>query len=214
MHIANTAFRTARGRDWTPERLERLDNAELLQLRDNAEKLGATEVVALCDAALEARPKAVSRRADAPAIARKARNLISRRAAFQARGVFVAEADTGWSGIRKSDGMVVMTLWAAAIRVIEGRCCQLLWAPNIDGARPWSETAAGKERLKHCELALERGGAEGLLVYGEQFDGEAAEHNARSVYGVDPERVVRFTVEKHGAEYWAVWGAKVEARPL
>jgi hypothetical protein len=51
-------FKTGSGQDWTPERIERLDTPELRQLRENAEKLGVTSVVALCDAALEARPRA------------------------------------------------------------------------------------------------------------------------------------------------------------
>jgi hypothetical protein len=205
-------FRSRPGRDWTSERVEQLETPEVQQLRENAEKLGATGVVALCDAALNTRPNAASR--SAPAAPKHFQRLISRRAAFQARGVFTADAQTGWSGVRKADGMVVMTLWAAAVRRDDGRCTQLLWKPNVGGARPWSDTAAGQERLRHCELALERGAAEGMLVHGEHFEGEAAEHNARTIYGVDPERVLRFRVEKRGEEYWAVWGAKGAARPL
>jgi hypothetical protein len=214
MQSRNIAFKPARGQDWTPERIERLDTPDLQQLRENAEKLGATSVVAMCDAALSARPRPPSRRAAASRLPKRARNLISRDKAFQARGVYLPAADNGWSGVRKGDGAIVMTLWASAIVSSEGTCSQLLWAPNLDGARPWSDTAAGKERLKHCKLALERGGAEGMLVYGEQFDGETAEHNARSVYGVDPECVVQFKVEQRGEEYWAVWGAKALERAL
>jgi hypothetical protein len=53
-----------------------------------------------------------------------------------------------------------------------------------------------------------------LLVYGENFDGEPCEHNARSVHGVDPENVVSFKVEQRGQEFWAVWGGKVVAQPI
>lgn len=212
MRIPN-AFKSAPGREWTPERIERLETPEVRQLRQNAEKLGASAIVALCDAALSARPKSSARGGVSP-LPKQARNLISRRAAFQARGVFVADADSGWSGVRKSDDMVVMTLWASAVRPSKGRCSQLLWGPNVNGSRPWAEAPAGQERLKHCRLALERGRAEGLLVYGEHFDGEAAEHNARTVYGVDPERVVSFHVEQVRDEYWAVWGSKALERAL
>jgi hypothetical protein len=208
------AFKSARSHDWTAERIERLGTPELRQLRENAEKLGAAAVVALCDAALEGRPKPAARREAAGAVRKLARRLISRSKAFQARGVYLPPVDSGWCGVRKSDGAVVMSLWGPAIVSTDGSCSQLLWAPNVDGARPWSDLPAGRERLRHCKLALERGAGEGVLVYGEHFDGECAEHNARSVYGADPECVIHFQVEQRGAEYWAVWGAKVLERPL
>ena len=214
MQPARMAFKAPRSQEWTPERLARLDTADLQQLRDNAASLGASAVVALCDAALEGRPKGRTKRGAAAALPKRARHLISRSKAFQARGVYLPEQDSSWSGVRKADGAVVMSLWAPAIERAKGGCSQLLWGPNVGGARPWSDTLAGQERLAHCKLALERGAAEGLLVYGENFDGEPAEHNARSVHGVDPEHVVSFKVEQRGEEYWAVWGAKAEARPL
>jgi hypothetical protein len=208
---ANSVFKRGRDEEWTPERVGRLATPELRQLRDNAERLGASTVVELCNAALEARPRAGAKRG---ALAKGMRHLISRSKAFQARGVYLPDVDCGWCGERKSDATVVMSLWAGAIVSSEGTCSQLLWAPDVDGSRPWSASAAGKERLRYCKLALERGGAEGLIVHGESFDGEAAEHNARSVHGVDPERLVHFKVEQRGAEYWAVWGAKSAERPL
>lgn len=214
MQKRSIAFKSARGQDWTPERIGRLQTPDLQQLRENAEMLGATEVVAMCNAALNVRPRSTSRRPGPSRLPKQARHLISRDKAFQARGVYLPAADSGWSGVRKADGAIVMTLWAPAVVSNEGGCSQLLWAPNVDGARPWSDTAAGKERLKHCKLALERGGGEGMLVYGEQFDGEVAEHNARSVYGADPVCVVHFQVEQRGEEYWAVWGAKASERAL
>ena len=207
-------FKTGRSQDWTPERIGRLATPDLRQLRENAEKLGATSVVALCDAALDARPRGTSMRRPASKLPKRARDLISRHKAFQARGIFLREGDGAWSGVRVADGVVVMSIWAAAIVSADGGCSQLLWAPGHAGAGRWSDTAAGQERLRHCRLALERGGGEGILVYGEHFDGEAAEHNARSVYGADPERVIRFRVEQRGAEYWAVWGAKALERAL
>jgi hypothetical protein len=209
----NVAFKPARTRDWTPERIGRLDTADVQQLRENAQKLGAAEVVALCDAALTARPRAAAG-GRASRVPKRARNLISRHKAFQARGVFLPEGEAAWSGVRSADGTVVMSIWAPAIVSSEGGCSQRLWAPDDSGTQRWSHTPAGQERLKHCKLALERGGGEGILVYGEQFDGEAAEHNARTVYGADPERLVHFRVEQRGDEYWAVWGAKALERAL
>jgi hypothetical protein len=208
------AFKAGRGQDWTPERIARLATPDLQQLRENAEKLGVTSVVALCDAALDARPRATSNRGRAANLPKHARNLISRHKAFQARGVVLRQGDSGWSGVRSTDGTVVMSLWAPAIVSADGGCSQRLWAPNDAAAGGWSDTPAGQERLKHCKLALERGGGEGILVYGEHSDGEAAEHNARSVYGADPECVIRFRVEQRGTEYWAVWGDKAVDRAL
>jgi hypothetical protein len=212
MQIRKVVFKTGRAQDWTPERIERLATPEVQQLRENAERLGSEAVVAMCDAALQTRPKS-GRRGAAPALPKNARHLVSRSKAFQARGVYLPEADSSWSGVRKSDGTVVMSLWAPAIVSEKGGCSQLLWAPNVNGSRPWSDTPGGRERLEHCRLALQRGGAEGLLVHGQCLDGEVAEHNARSVHGADPERVVLFKVEQRGAEYWAVWGAKNGEQP-
>jgi hypothetical protein len=169
--------------------------------------------MALCDAALAARPKSAARRGSATA-PRQTRHLVSRRKAFEARGVYLPASDSSWSGVRKSDGVVVMSLWAGAVVTTEGGCSQLLWGPNVDGSNPWADKLAGKERAEHCKLALERGSAEGLLVHGSQHAGRATEDNARSVYGVDPEIVIQFKVERRGDEYWAVWGGKAQARPL
>jgi hypothetical protein len=108
--------------------------------------------------------------------------------------------------VRKSDGAIVMALWADAICSGEGECSYLLWAPNIGGARPWTDKAAGRERLEHCKRAVELGRAEGLLVYGRALDGQLPEDKAYTVHGVDAETVVSFKVELRGDEYWAVWG--------
>jgi hypothetical protein len=206
MHAGNIGFKRTRGQDWTAERIERLETHDVRQLRENAHHLGESEVVALCDAILRTRPRETSRRASLAS--KRSRNLISRHKAFEARGVFLPHADSGWSGVRPADGAVLMTLWAPAIVESARGCNVLLWGPNEGGSRPWSDSAAGRTRLKNCKLALERGGGEGILVYGEHFEGEAAEHNARSVYGADPERLIHFKVEQRGAEYWAVWGAR------
>ena len=211
-NAASGMFSTRRGSDWTAERVARLGADELQQLRENALRLGATQVVELCDAALNARPKSARRGSNVPR--KRAQRLVSRSSAFQARGVHLPETGNGWCGERKADGTVVMSLWAPAVVAAKGVCSVLLWAPDADGAQPWSDTAAGQARLRHCRLALERGGGEGLLVYGENFDGQPVEQNARSVHGVDPERVVRFKVEQRGREFWAVWGEKNLPAPL
>ena len=104
-----------------------------------------------------------------------------------------------------------MALWADAIESADGSCSYLLWAPNVDGARPWSDQAAGRERLEHCKQAMERGTAEGLLVYGERLAGHLPEDKAHAVHGIDPEIVVAFHVEMRGKEFWAKWGGKTES---
>ncbi|HXM83204.1 MAG TPA: hypothetical protein VN929_14925 [Burkholderiales bacterium] len=206
MQAANTAFRGRRSSVWTRERIERLPQREIEQLRTNAGTLGEEGVVALCDEALRGLPKT---KRSAAAKNSKTRRLISRGKAFEARGVYLDDVRSSWGGVRKSDGMVVLSIWADAIKSRDGACNYLLWAPNVDGSRPWSDTASGQERLKHCRLAIEVAAAEGLLVFGELMDGYIPEDRARSVHGVDPETVVRFKVEKQGEEYWAVWGKKL-----
>jgi hypothetical protein len=207
MHIRKAAF-TSPATDWTKERIGQLAKQEIEQLQINAVALGEDGVVALCAEVLRERPK---RRAGAGARAAppvKRRRLVSRRRAFEARGVILQDARSSWSGVRKSDGAVVISLWADAIGSAGGACSYLLWAPNVAGSRPWSDQAAGRERLEHCKLALNGGRAEGVLVYGEPLEGYLPEDRARSVHGVDPETVLQLEVERRGDEYWAVWGRK------
>lgn len=45
---------------WTKERIDALTSAEVRQLRDNAERLSETDIVALCDEILKARPRGTS----------------------------------------------------------------------------------------------------------------------------------------------------------
>jgi hypothetical protein len=204
-----------RGRadDWTLERIAQLSVQDIKQLRENAQRLNEAAIAALCSEALStastaaamprARPQAGTR---SPRT--KARHLIARARAFEARGVWLQDLRTSWGGLRKSDGAVVMALWADAIESADGGCRYLLWAPNIDGSRPWSDQPAGKERLEHCKRAIEHGRAEGLLVYGQRLKGHIPEDKAYAVHGVDAETVVAFQVEKRGAEFWAKWGRK------
>jgi hypothetical protein len=42
---------------WTKERIEALSTPEVRQLRDNAQRLGEAEIVALCDEIVKARPR-------------------------------------------------------------------------------------------------------------------------------------------------------------
>lgn len=200
-------FRPRGPSTWTAERVARLNRVEAEQLRDNATRLGEAGVVALCDAALSVLPK----RGPAKAHIREAsgQGLVSRAKAFEARGVHLEDRRTSWGGVRKSDGVVVLGLWANAVRLRDGACHYLLWSPNTDGKHPWYESAAGMERLSHCKLIGDRA-AEGLLVQGEALDGRLPEDKAQSVHGVDPRTMVSFRVEKHGEEYWAVWGKRPE----
>jgi hypothetical protein len=153
---------------------------DIKQLRENAERLNEVEVVELCKQALAAAaPGGRARTARKPGVRTRARRLIARAKAFEARGVFLQDARTSWSGVRKSDGM-----------------------------RPWSDAPAGKERLDHCRQAIAQGAVEGLLVYGERLAGHIPEDRAYTVHGVDPETVISFRVEMRGAEFWATWGKK------
>lgn len=205
---------TSSAADWTKERIAQLRKQEIQQLQLNAASLGETSVVSLCDEVLREQPRATRRSAGATnlAPASKKRRLISRGKAFEARGVMLQDPRSSWSGVRKSDGAVVVSLWADAVESAGGACSYLLWAPNREGSRPWSDSAAGKERLEHCRLAVKgNGAAEGMLVFGERLDGHLPEEKARSVHGVDPETVLQITIEQRGDEYWGIWGKKKPA---
>jgi hypothetical protein len=201
-------FTTARANTWTRERLDQLGRQELLNLRANADRLGESELTALCDKLLKERPRRGPQSSGAILRRKGAHKLLPRSRAFGARGVMLQDERTSWSGVRKSDGMVVIAIWQAAVQTSDGACACLLWAPNTDGARPWSESAAGRERLEHCKLAMERKGAEGLLVLGEPLEGRLPEDRARTVLGIDAETVIHFQVELRGGQYWACWGKK------
>ena len=196
--------------EWTLERIRQLSAQDIKQLRENAERLKEAAVVALCSEALAGK-RASSRSGRKPGPRAKPRHLVARVRAFEARGVWLHDARASWGGVRKSDGAVVMALWADSIESADGGCSYLLWAPNVQGSRPWSDEAAGLERLEHCKRALELGRAEGLLVYGERLSDRIPEDRAYAVHGVDPQTVVVFEVERRGVEYWARWGKKAPA---
>ena len=208
MKMPAALFKSRSAREWTLERIERMTVPEIKQLRENAERLNDIQVATLCSEALRGGSSRARSRAGGKSGGTKARRLIARARAFEARGVWLQDRSASWSGLRKSDGAVVMALWAETIESADGGCRYLLWAPNDGGSRPWSDLPAGRERLEHCKRAMELGQAEGLLVYGERLTGHIPEHKAYAVRGVDPETVVVFRVEQRGTEYWAYWGKR------
>lgn len=173
---------------WSKEQIDKLSTPELRALLVNAERLKESEVAALCGELLDARPRgrpALRRdRRSAPA-----RRLVTRGKAFEMHGVKLRSRVWSRSGIR-DNGSVVMTVVADEVQRLEGTDSYLLWGPNVDASRPWSDTPGGKERLEHCRIALERGAAEGLLIYSDKG-------------GVDAETLLSLRVEKRGEEYWA-----------
>jgi hypothetical protein len=208
---ANDAFKRHHAEEWTLARIGELSVQDIKQLRENAERLHEPSVVELCSQALKDAKPAKGRVRRKSGTGTKARRLIARVKAFEARGVFLEDARASWGGVRKSDGTVVMALWADAIEFAGGECRYLLWAPNVKGSRPWSDKPAGKERLEHCKHAKKLGRAEGLLVYGQRLDTHLPEDKAYAIHGVDAETVLAFEVERRGAEFWAKWGKKAAA---
>jgi hypothetical protein len=206
--VSVSPFKTTRTAIWTRERVEQLGRQEVLQLQANAVRLEEPELATLCSEVLKHLPARGPGSKGAGAQGKARLRLIARTKAFEARGVWLQDVRASWSGVRKSDGLVVFALWARAIESRDGGCCCLLWAPNAAGARPWSDSAAGRERLEHCKAALAQGRAEALLVHGEALEGRLPEDRARTVLGVDPATVVAIRVEHRGDEYWAVWGGR------
>ena len=186
---------------WSKEQMDKLSTPELRALLVNAERLNEPEVAALCNALLDARPRgrAPVRRDRQPGPARR---LATRGKAFAMHGVSVRHRVWSRGGIR-SDGVVVLTVVADEVQKGEDADSYLLWAPNVDDSRPWSDTPGGKERLEHCRIALERGAAEGLLTYSKRAAGAPPKDNGTSTGLVDAETVLSLRVEKRGEEYWA-----------
>lgn len=206
---AQDASKRVNADQWTLARIGTLSIQEIRQLLANAERLDEPALAERCRAALRgsrSSDRQVAHRS--PGARTKARRLVARGKAFEARGVYLQDARTSWSGVRKADGRVVLALWADGVQSAEGTCRYLLWAPNVDGSRPWSDKPAGKERLVHCMRAMESGSAEGLLVYGIGLTTHVPEDKARAILGVDAETVLTFQVEQVGAEFWATWGKK------
>ncbi|MBV9359877.1 MAG: hypothetical protein JO292_00675 [Betaproteobacteria bacterium] len=202
------AFKHGDAEQWSVARISALSVQEIRQLLANAERLNEPALAERCRDALRGSLSSHRATKSKSGVRTKARHLIARIKAFEARGVYLQDARTSWSGIRKADGKVVMALWADGVETVGGACRYLLWAPNLDGSRPWSDKAAGKERLDHCKLAIELGGAEGLLVYGVGLITHLPEDKAHAIHGVDAETVLTFQVEQIGEEFWAKWGKK------
>jgi hypothetical protein len=192
---------------WTKDRIAALKTAEIRQLRANAAKLREHRVVSLCDEVLGNRPPKRPPRKAERQHELDGRPLVSRSKAFEMRGVKLHNPRWSWGGVRASDGTVVFTVWAGSIKTEGETRRYMLWGPNRGGARPWSDTPGGKERLQQCQLALTRGEAEGVLIYGEQRGSDLPLQKASKVTGADPNRVLRFQVRQEGDEYWAVWGS-------
>jgi len=203
-------FKRARVEQWTREKIESLSTPEVRQLSANALNLGEPEIAALCEEVLDARPRG---RPPVRRVVRKGepRRLVSRAQALGLRGVTLRNRSWSRGGVRESDGAVVLALWAEDVQLADGASNYLLWAPNVEGARPWSDTPGGQERLEHCRLAAEGGNAEGLLVYGERMEGSLPDDKALSVQGADPHTVLTLRVEKRAEEYWATWGGGTNA---
>jgi hypothetical protein len=193
-----------RGRvaQWSKEQLDKLSTLELRALLANAERLQETEVAVLCGELLDARPRGrpAARRMMPKGVARR---LVTRRKAFEMLGVSLRNRIWSRGGIR-TDGAVVLTVRVDEVQEAGGAKTCLLWGPNVADSRPWSDSVGGKERLEHCNLALERGAAEGLLTYGKRAAGTPGAHGTHADR-LDPETVLALRVEKRDEEYWATW---------
>ena len=117
---------------------------------------------------------------------------LTRFRAFGARGVKLKYPSRSWSGVRGDDGAVILAIRARDLRRHKRGSRCMLWGPH--GLQAAMDRAAFDERLRHCRLAELRGGAEGLLTYGDDAT-------------VDPDVVLSLRVVRRGAEYWAEVGA-------
>ena len=193
---------------WSFERIDKLPTPEVRALLENAQRLESQEIEGICRQVLESRPRGMAVARVAPRKPRKdGRKLVSRAFAFGMHGVHLANRFWSRSGVT-TGGDVMFALWADDVkRDANGSRC-LLWAPNTDGNRPWSETPGGQERLAHCKAAAERGAARALLTFGTRLEGVLPEQKVASMDGVDAESVLEIQVERDGESYWAVWGLK------
>lgn len=122
------------------------------------------------------------------------RRRMSRIQAFEEQGVSLVYPSRSWSGIRKSDGSVVIALREGEVQPFhEGFRC-LLWAPVIESATEWVDRPIKAERLGHCRVAVANGGADALIL-----KGSAAE--------VERGAAIDLRVELRRGEYWGYWGA-------
>jgi hypothetical protein len=181
---------------WDQEKIDTLSTLELRQLLANAEQLNEPEVAALCNAALDARPR--GRAAVRKTRPNGARRLVARGKAFEAHGIALRNRSWSRGGVRPEDGVVVLAIPYEEVQKAEGLNSHRLWAPNTDGTQAWSDSPGGQERLEHCRTALDSGAAEGMLVY-------AKTEGNTSASGVDVENILKLKVEQRGEEFWATW---------
>ena len=125
------AFKRGNAEEWTLARISELSVQEITQLATNAERLNEPSVVELCQTALKHAAASRGRAMRKSASKTKARHLIARIKAFEARGVYLQDARTSWGGVRRADGKVVIAMWADAVQSADGTCRYLLWAPNV-----------------------------------------------------------------------------------
>lgn len=208
--MAHPNVKRGRAALWTRERIEQLSTDELRLLHANALRLDEAALASLCDEVLGTRPRGrlVERR---PSRKRIQHGLVSRLAALGLRGVTPRNRTWSRGGVRAGDGVVVFVLWAEDGRYLGGHSEHLLWSPNTGGARAWSDSPGGQERLEHCREALGRGMAEGLLAYGVRLEGTPPEEKVLHLDGVDPANLLDLRVEQRGEEFWGVCTAAVRA---
>jgi hypothetical protein len=189
---------------WSKEKVAQLKQQEVESLRSNALRLHETEVVAWCDEILQRKPSKNGR----PGKVKRqheldGRPLLRMNAAMEARGVKLRNPRWSWGGVRSSDGIVVLTMWAAGVQKDGQLSRYLLWGPE----KGWSASPGGKERLEHCRLAIANGGrAEGVLIYGARRGRDVPEDEPSKVSGVDAHKVISLRIQQEGQEYWAAWG--------
>lgn len=118
--------------------------------------------------------------------------------AFEWRGVTLSYPARSRSGLRDADGVVVFAMPRCRVRVNDWGCSCLLWLPSDTGHGEELAGAIGRERLRHCRLAVRLGMAEGFLL---------------DAHGVPaaPTEVLSLRVMRAGAEYWATWGGVARA---
>jgi hypothetical protein len=190
-----------RGRisQWSKDRIDKLSTPELRALLVNAERLKETEVAALCTEILDARPRGhAPARRDQRGV--PTRGLVTRAKAFEMHGVSPRNRKWSRGGVR-TDGAVVLTLRAEEVQEAGARKACLLWGPGVGDP----ESPGAQERLEHCRIALERGAAEGLLVYGGAVAGTPTKRSGVRADRVDAQTVLKLDIEKRNDEYWATW---------
>jgi hypothetical protein len=114
----------------------------------------------------------------------------------------VSPRNRKWSrgGVR-TDGAVVLTMRVEEVQEAGARKACLLWGPGVGDP----DSPGAQERLEHCRIALERGAAEGLLVYGGATTATPTKRSGVRADRVDAQTVLKLEIEKRDDEYWATW---------